>query len=98
MHFVTSWDIPATVKNRELLESQLIACFSQFPHSKPLTTFYIIQVPAQTDYINIKTNLQNVGKTIPGGFRLVVSPVMSGGRYDGLLITDNWTEINKISG
>ncbi|MDD4970218.1 MAG: hypothetical protein PHT07_12405 [Paludibacter sp.] len=98
MHFIVSWDIPTATNNRDGFERQLIDCFNSYQHVKPLTTFYIINVPSQTDYSNIFTNLQNVGKTIPESFRLIVSPIMTGGRYDGLHDNETWMLINKISG
>ncbi len=98
MHFVVSWDIPVTTVNREGLESQLIGCFNSYQYVKPLTTFYIVKVSSQTEYSNILTNLQTIGKSIPGGFRLVISPLMTGGRYDGLHDNETWQTINHISG
>lgn len=98
MHFIVSWDIPITTPNREGIESQLIGCFNSYQYIKPLTTFYVIKVSSQTEYSNVLTNLQTIGKGISGAFRLVVSPVMTGGRYDGLLDNETWKTINQISG
>lgn len=95
MHCVISWDIPTT-PNRDTYQNQLIECFSKYLHSKPLTTFYIVKIPSQSEYSTMVTNLQNIGKTIGSGFKLVISPVMTGGRYDGLLNTTFWTTINQI--
>jgi hypothetical protein len=97
MHFIVSWDLPAATVNRADFERQLENCFSNFQNNKPLTTFYIIRVENQADYSTILTSLQNVGRTIPG-FRLIVSPIMTGGRYDGLHSNDVWQLINQISG
>jgi len=97
MHFIISWDIPVTVQNRETLEAQLVGCFSRFTHLKPLNTFYIVQVPTQADYSSIIASLQNVALPITD-IKLVVSPIMNGGRYDGVLKTYLWTTINEISG
>lgn len=98
MHFIVSWDIPITIQNREDVEKQLVGCFSSYQFVKPLTTFYVVNVPAQSDYSNVLSNLQTVGKTISGAFRLVVSPIMTGGRYDGLHDNETWKLINQISG
>ncbi|MFY0483470.1 hypothetical protein ACI6PS_12775 [Flavobacterium sp. PLA-1-15] len=97
MHFIVSWDIPATIPNRETFENQLRECFRQFRFVKPLTTFYIIEVPSQIEYNNIISALSTLGRTQPG-FRFVVSPIMNGGRYNGLLQNDEWTLINQITG
>lgn len=96
MHFIVSWDIPATA-NRDTFENQLIDCFRKFRFVKPLTTFYIIEIPGQVEYNNIITALSAVGRTQPS-FRFVTSPIMNGGRYNGLLINDEWTLINQITG
>lgn len=98
MHFIVSWDIPSKITNRESYENNLIECFNNFQSYKPVTTFYIIRVNTQLDYTNILNQLQNVGKNIGSGFKLVVSPIMNGGRYDGLLDNESWNIINQISG
>jgi hypothetical protein len=54
-------------------------------------------VASQNEYSNVLTNLQNVGKTV-NGLRLVATPIMTGGRYDGLHINETWQAINQISG
>lgn len=97
MHFAVSWDIPVSTPNRADFETKLIDCFRSFQHVKPLTTFYIIKVASQNEYSNVLTNLQNVGKTV-NGLRLVATPIMTGGRYDGLHINETWQAINQISG
>ena len=98
MHFIVSWDIPSTQTNRHHIESQLVDTFKKFPYVKPLTTYYIVKVDTQAQYSSVIANLQNVGKTAGNGFKMVISPVMNGGRYNGLHDNETWNLINQISG
>jgi hypothetical protein len=98
MHFIVSWDIPSTHTNRQNIENQLVDTFREFPFVKPLTTYYIIKVDNQAQYSSIIQNLQNVGKTAGNKFKMLVSPIMNGGRYNGLHDNETWTLINQISG
>ena len=97
MHFVISWDIPTTTPNRSDFENRLVSCFSNKRYNKPLTTFYIVHADTRDEYSTILANLQNVSRSIPS-IKLIISPLMAAGRYDGLLNNQTWTEINQISG
>lgn len=95
MHFIVSWDIPNTA-SRLSQEERLVQCFAQHPYVKPLTTFYIVQVPDDAAFQAVRLALNAAGQQIPQA-RLVCSPLMVGGRYSGLLLLEEWANLNKLS-
>jgi hypothetical protein len=95
MHFVISWDIKAEGQRRTQIENDLKACITGYSWVHSLTTFYIVKVNSQTDWDSILTKLQAVGRKYTPDVNFVLTPLMSGGRYDGWLPKDLWTKIGE---
>ncbi len=98
MHIVVSWDITGNANlNRGHWEDQLKAVILQYSWVRPLTTFYVVQIPDPYARQIIVDGLVRVSTSAGGLINVVVSPPMSGGTYQGSLPRDLWPELNKRS-
>jgi len=99
MHFVVSWDIKtSTEPRRGEIATALKNCLKPYSWVRPLTTFYIVSVSSQQVWGTILQCFQAVCLRYKDEIHLVMSPLMQGGRYDGILPQNLWTEINQRTG
>ena len=96
MHIAVSWDINAKEPRWGQLNEQMRKGLSGFSWVRPLTTFYIVKVAGEADRSIVLDRLTSIAKGAP--VHVVVSPVMSGGRYNGFLPKDMWAKINERTG
>jgi hypothetical protein len=97
MHFILSWDIKIEGPRREEIEVAMLAGIKNFSWVRPLTTFYIVQINSPVDWENIFKYLTAVGQRYPALVHFIMSPPIQGGKYNGLLPPNLWSEINKHS-
>lgn len=64
---------------------------------RPLTTFYVVRTNSEADRSLIKDRLVEVASSAGATVHIVISPTMSGGRYDGFLPSDFWPTLNERS-
>ena len=95
MHFIVSWDIQSEGKEWDKINSQLLKCLDDYSWVRPLSTFYIVKVPGQEEWEGIKENLQAVAESSTATTFFVISPLMSGGQYDGWLPKTAWPQIRE---
>jgi hypothetical protein len=98
MHCTISWDVSDVfLPPRNVIDNELVGCLRPHPFAKPLTTFYIVQVPSQAAYDALISRLMSVSQKYPGRCRIVATPLMVGGRYNGILQQNEWVIINSLS-
>lgn len=97
MHIVVSWDISASGNRLTEIDNKMRQGLKGYSWVRPLKAFYVVQVTSEEDRKNIKSALVGVAKEATEHVNFVVSPAMSGGRYDGYLPQDMWEKINKRS-
>ena len=97
MHIVVSWDIKTAKPKWDEIDEKLKKCLEGYSWVRPLTTFYVVKTNAEADRTIIKDRLVAVAKGDSATVHIVVSPSMSGGRYDGYLPSDAWEKLNKRS-
>ena len=97
MHFVVSWDISASGEEWTRLNDQMKSKLSPYSWVRPLTTLYVVQVTGQSTWNTILSELQAVGKANSPKINFIVTPLMSGGQYNGMLAPNLWEELNKRS-
>lgn len=97
MHIVVSWDIKTKQPKWGEVDEKLKACLDGYSWVRPLTTFYVVKIGSESDRVQIRERLVNVAKSAGVTTHIVVSPAMSGGRYDGYLPSDSWPKINARS-
>lgn len=94
MHVVVSWDIAAQGDRWTQINDQLRTQLTQYSWVKPLSTFYIVPITAAWQRDHIISALNQVGQQ-HGDVSVVVTPVMAGGSYGGLLPQHLWAEVNR---
>ena len=99
MHIVVSWDInePASI-NWSNWNDQLKAVLAPYAWVRPLRTVYVVPVDSLEARNSINAGLTKVANSAPGGsIHVLVSPIMFGGQYAGVLPANLWPELNRRS-
>lgn len=97
MHFVLSYDLGATGEKRREIEHRIESILNPYRHTKRLSTFYIVHIQTNTEWETIRTALTSLSREIVERFHFIMSPVMSEGSYNGILLKGEWDEINAIT-
>lgn len=97
MHFVMSYDLSATGAHRTEIEGQIQTILNNYRHVQRLTTFFIIHVDNNNQWENIRQDLTALSNRITESMHFIMSPLMDGGRYNGILTQGEWDEINNIT-
>jgi hypothetical protein len=97
MHFVLTYDIHSTGQTRSNIENQISAVINQYSWVKPLTTTFVVNVQGQAQWDIILNALTNISRNNPSSLNFLMTPLMSGGRYNGMLNENLWVEINNRS-
>lgn len=97
MHLVVSWDISASGDRHTEINDNLKAGLDGYSWARPLTTFYVVRINAESDREAIRDRLVKVAGGVSEKVHVVLSPVMAGGRYDGYLPKDMWDKLNQRS-
>ncbi len=97
MHFVLTYDIHSSGQERSNIENQINEVINQYSWVKPLTTTYVVNVAGQNQWDLILNALQNISRNNPSKLNFLMTPLMSGGRYNGMLNENLWIEINNRS-
>jgi hypothetical protein len=100
MHFTLALDIKATDTNRRKEISSHIwdVLLSNFKRAKRLSgTLIIIKINSDQDWKNILNGLTEYINNQPEKIHFIMTPPMTGGRYQGLLAKGDWDFINEIT-
>jgi hypothetical protein len=97
MHIVVSWDISAEGQRWDEINKRLREGLAGFSWARPLSTFYVVRLISEPDRSTIQQRLVAVARSVTETVHIVLSPVMSGGRYDGYLPKDMWAKLNERS-
>lgn len=97
MHIVVSWDISTGKPRWDEIDKRLKEGLSGYSWVRPLTTFYVVRINSEADRAAIRERLVTVARSVSETVHIVLSPAMSGGRYDGFLPKDTWPKLNERS-
>ncbi|HWY13130.1 MAG TPA: hypothetical protein VN026_17470 [Bacteroidia bacterium] len=97
MHFVLATEIGVTGARRTQIEQEIDRILKPYKFARRLNSFYVVHINSTTEWDIILSQLQNYSKSIPEGFYFIMSPIIQGGRYDGMLETGQWDFINEIT-
>ena len=97
MHFVLSYDLSLQGEQRTQVENQIQTIISPYRHVRCLTTFYIVHIDDRVAWQNILNLLSELSRQNQGQLLFVMSPIMHGGRYNGMLQTGGWDAINELT-
>jgi hypothetical protein len=93
MHVTLSWDISATGERWKAIDDQLVAAIK--PHSwvRPLKTVYVVKLSSEAERKALQDRLVAVAQSVAENVRFLLTPLMSGGTYNGYLASDAWVKI-----
>lgn len=101
MHFVVSWNIktdpPNSARLNEINEAMKKG-LGNYSWVRPLKTFYIVKVKSQSDWNKIHNDLVEIAKKFGKEVNFIMSPLISGGQYNGWLPGDLWPKIRERTG
>jgi hypothetical protein len=93
MHFTIIWQISNSPND---YGAMIRSYLNGFTFIEPIPQYFIVRVNNMLEYQNILTNIRS--RLIPViGLRIIFSPLMVSGKYDGLLPTGLWPTINNIT-
>ena len=95
MHITLSWDISATGDQWKTINDNLREQLQGYSWVRPLSTFYIVKVNSAEQRDNLVDALISVIKQSHEKIHFVVTPLMTGGGYNGWLPQDLWDKINE---
>lgn len=95
MHVAICWDISATGARWNAINEKLKAEIKSYSWVRPLGTLYVVKVTSTEDRDSLVDRLTAIVKNLPEKVHFVVTPTMSGGRYNGWLPKDLWDKINE---
>lgn len=98
MHFVFSYDLGVEAgSRRNEIENKIVSFLPEKKYTKKLNNFYIVSVSDQNDWDNLLKSLQEYSQAIPEKLHFIMSPLIDGGRYNGILAKGEWADINLLS-
>ena len=97
MHCTLTYDLGATGDRRTQIEAEIDKILKPYRWAKRLTTFYVVEIDSKENWDKLLTDLQNLSKSISERFHFIMSPPMTGGRYNGILPSGKWDFINEIT-
>ena len=95
MHFIVSWDIRVSGPKVNKINAAMKKGLSGYSWVRPLKTFYIVNVNSQDDWDSIRKSLVSTVNKYPRMVIFVMSPLMEGGKYYGILPKELWPKIRK---
>lgn len=97
MHFVVHWEFPRADVVNTTIEAELQVALRPYSWVRPMTNFYVVNVPSSDQYNALAGALQHIATKYSANVHLIISPPMSGGRYTGVLPQNLWAELNSRS-
>lgn len=97
MHCTLTYDLGATGERRSEIESEIKGILASYRWAKRLTTFYVVEITTKERWNDLLTEFKSLSESISEKFHFIMSPPMSGGRYDGILSSGKWDFINEIT-
>lgn len=97
MNFVLSYDLSASGDRRSQIEQRINEILQPYPNTRKLSTFFIIHVNTRQDWIDILRNMENLSRGITESLHFIMSPLIDGGIYNGILRQTDWIDINNIT-
>lgn len=97
MHCTFSYDLSANAgPRRQEIENRIIEILSPYHNVSRLKTFFVIHLNNQAEWDALLAAMTSYARSIPETLHFIMSPLMNGGRYDGLLKAGDWQDINAI--
>ncbi len=95
MHFVIAWEFYSADQERKELNEKILSKIAPYSSARALSTLYVVKVDSQDQWNKIFEDLRDICKGKPVYF--IMTPLMKGGGYNGMIPKNLWDEINKRS-
>jgi hypothetical protein len=96
MHVIVSWEIGAKGERWTSINEALRKELAAFSWAAPLSTLYVVKVSGEDERDDVLAGLRRVAESTREQIKILLSPVMSGGMYTGVLPHDLWLRVNEI--
>lgn len=96
MHFMVGWDFRPSSSEDAATAVKVLSCFSGAKFERVFDNLYVLKVDASEQYNDIHDRLIDLGKSNPR-IDIVVTPVMSSGRYRGWLPKELWPKLRALT-
>jgi len=98
MHFALAIDILASEDRKKIIAEHIWnKILEKYKRAKRLGNFYIIKIDSQDDWKLILDSLTTYVNALEEKVHFIMTPIMTGGRYNGILKKDSWDFINEIT-
>ena len=100
MHFALILDIKATGARKTEIDNHIWDnILSKYKRAKRLSgKIIILKIESDSDWKNILERISEYTKDQEETIHFIMTPAMTGGRYNGVLPKDHWDFINEITG
>jgi hypothetical protein len=97
MHFTISWEIEAEGELQKRIHGIMMETLKRQATSvaEPLPKYFVVGVESETKWQLILKMLKGICLMHKGKIRFVMSPVMTGGQYNGEI--RDWTKVNETA-
>ena len=98
MHCIFSYELQLLggVSNTKI-EQDIEEVLRLYRHVKRLSSFYIIQLNSEADWIAIFNSITDIARRYNNQLYFIISPIIPGGKYNGWLPVGEWDTINELS-
>lgn len=97
MHFALSVSMSPNSEVRTRIEEHLLSILKSYEYVRVFSDFYIIKVESDAMREQIRVKIVEVAKQEGSSFHFVVSPNMTGDKYNGWLPSYMWEKINNVT-
>ncbi len=97
MNFVMTYDLKLEGQERKDCEERIEMVLESYKYTKQLTTFFVVHIESYNQWDQILAGLSAIAKEVSGKFYFIMSPPVSGGRYNGYMPKASWNDINSIT-
>lgn len=97
MHFVLSYDLSIeSGPQRTQIVNQIEGILPENNYVRRLSTFYIVHVETNEEWQRILNEMTTLSRNT-SQLNFIMSPLMSGGMYNGYIPQNQWAAINQLS-
>ena len=97
MHFVLSYKVKEGHPNQNQVGDRLKGILSGYDHFVYQDSFLIVKIKEREDWDIIRNKFVDVYNSLDHAFSFIMSPIITSGRYNGMMIQKDWEIINRLS-
>jgi hypothetical protein len=98
VHVALAWNIIASGSRWNEINDKLEAVIKTHSWVRSFPSLYVVKVSSTEERDELVVKLTEIAKSVPEKVNFIITPVMTGGRYNGFLPKDLWDKINDRTG